>query len=320
MFIAALADRTGIPADLIRSWHDETAFLGDVKSGWTLRRPDDWDDRAAVTMAALVGAGMPIAQAVRDLAERRRTGHLLGATNRSAPMVAPVAPTGDQLAERVFAAARRQDRARVREAVELAWHTYGRGDVADVWLMPLLQQLGQLWFAAEISMDAEHLISDVVRHRLARDLAIALAGHGSAAEPLLVGVPRGVTHDLGARAFAALAAAHGRHVEIVDGSFAHPVWSEAVTRTGATDVVIAVPLRSDAPRAELLLAALREAHPTLRCFVGGGAQELVGVPARRLGHSLRSAAELIAGEPPARTRWSWARYDGSGLSAAGSCP
>ena len=72
--------------------------------------------------------------------------------------------------------------------------------VVDSWLFPTLEALGEGWVRGEIDVAGEHAASFAVHRRLSA--AFDAAGSRSRGPGVVVGLPSGSQHDLGALAFA----------------------------------------------------------------------------------------------------------------------
>ena len=113
---------------------------------------------------------------------------------------------------------------------------------------------------------------------------------------MLVGLPPGCRHELGALAFATAARRAGLSVAYVGADLPVESWLDAVAHGKPRAVVLAVPRRRDVTAATSVMTAVHGADPELRVVVGGGQQDLVPEPAERLGHRIGAAADRLARE------------------------
>lgn len=83
--------------------------------------------------------------------------------------------------------------------------------IAD-WLLPALRALGAAWERGDVSIAGEHLASHAILRRLSA--AFEAAPRSASGRRLVVGLPAGSRHELGALAFAVLAPAGRRRRSI----------------------------------------------------------------------------------------------------------
>ncbi|MBK6886765.1 MAG: MerR family transcriptional regulator [Tetrasphaera sp.] len=313
--IRQAAALTGIPAATLRAWERRYAVVAPARSDGGYRLYDEAAIRALEVMAGLVALGHSPQRAALEVAGRRGPGE---------PGVIPAATAA-------IAAVDEQDLRALSRASEVALAAGPLPEVIQRWLMPLLDHIGREWAQGRLSIAAEHAASHVLMRVLAQHLD--LASTASTGPPVLVGLPRGARHELGALAFAAVAAQHGIAVAYLGADLPADDWVRAAADTGACGAVVAVPLRSDVRAARETVTALtgtvgptREAaagtsgltgasglsgtsgrtgdsgstgvsEPTgasaLVVAVGGGAQDGIRPPAVRLGHDLAVAADRL---------------------------
>ena len=287
--IAAAADVTGVCQETIRHWEHSYGVVRPRRTTSGQRRYHDDDLRALTAMASLVDVGWRPAEAAVEARDRTRA---LGAVRRAAPPALTVAK--DDLTTTLLAAAQRLHGPTISDVLDSAWEYYGRDDVADAWLMPMLTQLGSHWQEGSVSVAGEHLASDLVRCRLMCDYEDAMRRQGPPGRPtVLVGVAHGVGHDLGARAFAALLARGEVPVTYLSG-VPDTCWQQTVRALGTRHVVLAVPRAHDAVPTARLAERIRVSSPGVVVHVGGGYQHLAPPPLRTLGHHLGTAADALA--------------------------
>jgi methylmalonyl-CoA mutase cobalamin-binding subunit len=121
---------------------------------------------------------------------------------------------------------------------------------------------------------------------------VAAGAPGDQGDVVLVGMPPGARHDLGALAFATAARRGGLSVRYLGADLPLQDWLDALVRTKARAVVIGTVIGSDVEPAERVARALRAADPgVLICFGGRGSTEVDGT---RLEPYLRLPADLSA--------------------------
>jgi methanogenic corrinoid protein MtbC1 len=191
--IAAVARKTGVPADTLRKWEQRYGVLRPGRTTGGQRRYSDEDVARVEWLRARLDEGYRIGEAAA----------LLGAI--------PLATGGSKtrLQEAISTAVRAGD---VTALVGLVEETLALNPLevalADV-LAPALAAIGDAWEAGEITVAQEHLASGVVRAHLERLLADHRgAVRGSA---VLACVP-GERHELGLLMLAVLLRADGWQV------------------------------------------------------------------------------------------------------------
>jgi methanogenic corrinoid protein MtbC1 len=144
---------------------------------------------------------------------------------------------------------------------------------------------------------AEHAASAAVMRRLSAAFdAAALAAQGPA---VVVGLPPGVRHELGALAFATALRRRGVGVVYLGPDVPIGSWVHAVQASGAAAAVIGAVMPADAAAAANVVAALRTADGSLRIAVGGTAAALVAaenvtVLPESIAESARVAERLLS--------------------------
>ncbi len=161
--------------------------------------------------------------------------------------------------------------------------------VATEIVMPSLVAIGERWAAGQLDVAAEHAAAAAVQRRLGS--AFTAAGRPAKETGLvLVGLPPGARHELGALAFATAARRSGIPVSYLGADLPVENWSEAAARTEASAAVIGVVIDGDVEAAERTAQALRTTRPDILVCFGGPAAGSVAVDDERL--TLRLPAPL----------------------------
>src|SRR4051794_3140218 len=108
----------------------------------------------------------------------------------------------------------------------------------DSWLCPALRALGEGWAGGEIDVAGEHMASHHVLRRLSA--AFEAAGSRSRGPKVVVGLPEGSRHELGALAFATSARRLGMDVLYLGADVPVESWLAAVDGHSADAAVIGV--------------------------------------------------------------------------------
>lgn len=174
---------------------------------------------------------------------------------------------------------------------------FARGSFEQVvirYLMPALHAVGDAWAEGTIDVAAEHVGSAAVLRRLA--VAYQAAARGDVDGPaVLVGLPPGARHELGALAFAVMARRSGLHVVYLGADLPVADWLRAAEQTRAAVAVIAVVAPGDNGAAADVAAGLRTAFPGLVVAFGGSAADQLPeeVPGQRLPEDLAAATSVL---------------------------
>jgi MerR family transcriptional regulator, light-induced transcriptional regulator len=135
-------------------------------------------------------------------------------------------------------------------------------------VLPALEALGDAWADGRVDVAAEHAASHAVGRRLA-GLYQAAARASVATGTVLVGLPPGARHELGALAFAVAARRAGLPVLYLGADLPIADWVATALRTKAAAAVIGAVTRSDARPSLAVARALAEAAPGIVIAFGG---------------------------------------------------
>jgi methanogenic corrinoid protein MtbC1 len=209
---------------------------------------------AGTDLAALIGRSTPADQPTSPEPERQatRSDALVGAFVGAAASL-DVA-TMDRLLDEAFAAQR--------------FEAALQGMV-----FPVLRQVGEGWSDGSIDVSMEHAVSETIRRRLARFYdTVAPAGGAE----VLVGLPPGAHHEIGALAFAIAARRAGIGTLYLGADVPVASWLVAAQTTGAPLAVLGVIDGSDVPAAAEVANALRSSPRRLAVALGGRHAHEVG--------------------------------------------
>jgi methanogenic corrinoid protein MtbC1 len=140
--------------------------------------------------------------------------------------------------------------------------------VVDDLLLPAVAALGDAWASGRLSVAGEHAASAAVTRRLA---AIYQGAGIPGRVSVVVGLPPGARHEVGALAFAAALRRRGAGVLYLGADVTVEGWIDAVSRTHARTAVIGIITADDVPAAREVISALRAQEEVPLIVVGGGA-------------------------------------------------
>lgn len=270
--IKQAAARSGVNVALLRAWERRYHVVEPTRTDAGYRLYDDDAIARLRAMRSLVEAGWSPRQAAARLeeasADELRALSTVDTTtaNRASP---------ENLVDAFVEAAAKLDAVAVERSLDemFASGTFER--VAEDHLFPALRALGNAWAAGEVDVAGEHAASAAVLRRLS--MAFEAAGTGRSDEaPVVVGLPPGARHEIGALAFATAARRAGVSVIYLGADVPVPSWVAAVSTAGARAVAFGTLLETDVPAANQVVTALRAAVPDVVVAVGGRRSAEVG--------------------------------------------
>jgi len=312
--IKQAAARAGVSVPVLRAWERRYGIVSPARTASGYRQFDDeavdriramrglitegWSPSAAA--AAILSGSIPHADAGDSgpgtppaIGDRGRAAadDALGRANAANEGAIEAA----QLADRFVDAAASLEPNRVDDVLD---DLFSRGSferIATDLLFPALERLGDAWAAGAVSVAGEHLASHAVQRRLglALDAAGRLAGRGG---DVVVGLPPGGRHELGALAFAVAARRAGLAVTYLGPDL--PVEDWLVAADGASAAVIGVVTARDRRPSLEVARRLSSAFPDLVVALGGRAApstaRVDGETALRLPERLAESVAVLA--------------------------
>jgi DNA-binding transcriptional MerR regulator/methylmalonyl-CoA mutase cobalamin-binding subunit len=261
--------RSGVGASLIRAWERRYGVVAPVRASSGYRLYDDANVDMLLAMRALVASGWTASEAARAIA----AGEVpvpRGATRDAGPL-APPAPAAaahrNETIARFVAAAGSASPAETEAALDVIFASGSFEAIVDDLLLPATAALGDAWAAGRLSVSGEHAASAAVGRRLA---AVFQAAGVPTRPSVVVGLPPGSRHDLGALAFAAAIRRRGVGVLYLGQDVTIEGWIDIFARSHARSAVIGVVTPDDQPAATAVIEALR-ARSVPIIAVGGAA-------------------------------------------------
>jgi MerR family transcriptional regulator, light-induced transcriptional regulator len=271
--IKEAATRAGLGVPLVRAWERRYGIVQPERTASGYRLYDDTAIETLREMQRLVDDGWPPSEAARAL--------LAGTAPARSSAPGPAGARGGRAAPIVdafVAAAAALDSRNVEAILD---EMLARGSfeaIIDDLLLPATAAVGDAWAAGRLDVAAEHAASAAVLRRLAGAFQAAARPPG---RPVLVGLPPGSRHELGALAFAIALRRRGIDALYLGADVPEASWVEAVATSDATMAVLAVVTRDDREPAAAVARALRAARPGLPVALGGAAAD--GVAGRQAG-------------------------------------
>ena len=270
--IKQAAARAGVSVPVLRAWERRYGIVRPIRTASNYRQFDDESIARIQTMRSLVEAGWaPSAAAAAllagDVPELPTATGPGGAASEHDADVALGDAFRDHLAEQLVRAAAELDAAALDATLDELFASGSFERVTTHLLFPALERLGNAWASGELSVAGEHLASAAVHRRLA--LALEAAGAPLPGRPIIVGLPPGGRHELGALAFAVTARRAGLPVAYLGADLPIDDWASASESAAAA--VIGVVMARDRGPARRVAARLHGGRPSLFVGVGGRA-------------------------------------------------
>lgn len=286
--IKQAAARTGLSVPTIRVWERRYGVVdpGRTPAGYRL-----YDDAAIARLQAMQRLverdGWRPSQAAERVREVGDDAGALAALGRETEAEAPPSPQGGAAGDvaggtadgvaAFYAAARQLDIDGLDQVLDDAFARQRfEGAMRDV-VFPALRAIGDGWSTGEIDVAAEHAASETVRRRLSQ--LYEAAGRGSGGPSVLVGLPPGSHHEIGAFAFAVAARRSGLGVLYLGADVPLESWLRTARETGAPLVVLGVVTATDVESATVVAEGLATLASPPRCFLGGPANGSRGLVA-----------------------------------------
>lgn len=247
--------RSGVAVSLIRAWERRYGILRPARTPSGYRLYDDDAIGRLRAVRGLIERGWSARQAAAAVLEQE-------ATPRPRAIDAP--ERGSTLID----AAARYDPAAVEGALD---DLFGRGSfeaVIDDLVLPASAMLGDAWADGQIDVAAEHLASSAILRRLSA--LFDQGGLPGIGPRVLVGLPPGSRHELGALAFAVALRRLGVDVLYLGADVPVESWVDAATASAAQAAVVGVVTTRDVSTATDVATALRTSRPDLVLAAGGG--------------------------------------------------
>jgi methanogenic corrinoid protein MtbC1 len=190
-----------------------------------------------------------------------------------------------------LASAARMDTTGIEKSLDGGFALGSFEHVADTWLLPTLEALGEGWARGEIDVSGEHAASHAVHRRLSA--AFDAAASKSRGPAVVVGLPPGSQHSLGALAFGVAIRRRGLDVLYLGSDVPVSSWGAAVRSRSTRAAVLAVPMLDDRPAARAVAERLLNLDPSPMVCAGGGAGGQLAAGVRSLASGSGAAAEQL---------------------------
>lgn len=275
--IKQAAQRSGVSVALLRAWERRYGIVEPARTPSGYRLYDDLAITRLRAMRALIEDGWAASTAAVEVlrADDEALAQLAVRVNGKAAAENPdtsasFGPAAETLTAAFVGSAAALDEPGFEAVLD---DMFARGSFEHVtteMVMPALVAIGEGWAGGSLDVAAEHAAAAAVQRRLG--LAFMAAGRPAQEIGLvLVGLPPGARHELGALAFATAARRAGVPVRYLGADLPVENWIDAAVRTQAIAAVIGVVIASDIAAAERVGQALRATRPEMLICFGGAA-------------------------------------------------
>ena len=274
--IKQAAIRTGLTIPTIRAWERRYGVIDPARTASGYRLYDDEAIERLVAMRHLVEVdGMRPSQAadqvraggaaVAGLAARARR----ALVDAGAAGLAGAAGGGSALSSIAAfrEATRRMDISAIERLLDEAFAAERFEAATSNVVYPALRAIGEDWAEGSIDVAMEHAASETIRRRLARfyDASVDL----SAPLDVIVGMPPGCQHEIGAMGFAVAARRGGLSVLYLGANVPVPSWVRTADAVGAPAAVVGAIVDRDVPAATDVATSRLASTSRPVVFVGG---------------------------------------------------
>jgi methanogenic corrinoid protein MtbC1 len=286
--IKQAARSVGVSEATLRTWERRYGVVAPERTDAGYRLYDPGAIAALTRMRRLIEAGWSASTAARSIVSGQPS-----LEPGSPPVAAAVGgPSAGAIAQaRFLRAASRVDPEGLAASLDRGLSIGSFEYAVESWLFPTLKALGQGWERGEIDIVGEHMASHLVLQRLAN--AFDAAGTQPRGPKVVVGLPRGSRHELGALAFATAARRLGHHVLYLGPDVPEASWLTAVQTHTARAAVLSVVTTADQAPARATAHTLRAHHPELILACGGSHRSPLSTQAHALPHSIAAAARAL---------------------------
>ena len=295
--IKQVAQWTGISVPVLRAWERRYGVVEPARTASGYRLYVDADVRRLSAMQRLVAEGwLPsaAATAIREASDTRLNELVASEGRRFDPTAETARGDASALVARFVEAAGAFDTQALEATLDDMFAAGSYEAVVGRELMPALRALGEAWSNGRIDVASEHLASHAMMRRLATAFDAA-SRPAPAKDAVIVGLPPGARHELGALAFAVAARRAGIPIRYVGSDVPLLDWEETVRRTVAAGVVVAIPTLADRASAEDVVARLTESSQGVVVAVGGpGAPHTMPAKVLRLPEDHVRAVDALA--------------------------
>ncbi len=281
---------TGVSETTLRAWERRYGVVAPHRNESGYRLYDEEALAAVSTMRRLVEDGWSPKEAGQAVSNGTAPTPLepVDPPKASDGEDQPGALTNTQL---FLSSAERLDPAGIEESIDAGFALGSFEHVVDSWLFPTLEALGEGWARGEIDVAGEHAASHAVHRRLSA--AFEAAASRSRGPSVVIGLPPGSQHDLGALAFATAVRRRGLDVLYLGANVPVNSWEAAVRGRTARAAALSVVTPEDRPAARAVAERLLTHDLAPMVCTGGASGANLAAGVHSLNTSICAAAREL---------------------------
>src|SRR5215212_7324837 len=254
--IKEAATRSGVSVPLLRAWERRYKIVSPTRTASGYRLYDDVALSRLRLMRGLVDDGWTPSEAASAILRGVAPAVPAASRDEAGPRFRARTSEVDEMIAAFIEAASLLDAERLERVLDAMFAAATFERVADDLLLPALARLGDAWADGRVSVAGEHGASHAALRRLAA--AYQAAGlAASATGAVVVGLPPGARHELGALAFATAARRAGLPILYLGPDLPAADWVATATRTDSPLAVVGTPTATDARAAVRVAQALQ---------------------------------------------------------------
>jgi DNA-binding transcriptional MerR regulator/methylmalonyl-CoA mutase cobalamin-binding subunit len=281
---------SGVSEASLRAWERRYGVVVPHRNESGYRLYDEEDLAAVSTMRRLVDDGWSPAEAA-DAVRRGLVPAVMDEVVAREAADGLHQPHAVTYTQQFLSSAAQMDTVGIEESLDGGFALGSFEHVVDSWLFPTLQALGEGWARGEIDVAGEHAASHAVQRRLSA--AFDAAGSRSRGPTVVVGLPSGSQHEIGALAFATAIRRRGMDVLYLGANVPLSSWEAAVRSREARAAVLSVVTPEDRPAAVAVAERLLSQAPGPVVCAGGASAANLADGVQTLASSIGAAAQEL---------------------------
>ncbi len=273
--IKQAALRSGLPITTVRAWERRYGVVAPERTAGGYRLYDDKAIERLAAMRRLVEIdGLRPSQAADQVrAGRVATPGPAGVGPGEVPDIGDGRRQGgtstERMVEELRHATRRLDVAAIERILDEAFASERFEAATANVIYPTLRAIGEDWASGAIDVAMEHAASETIRRRLARFYDAAV--DRSSSFDVIVGLPPGSRHEIGAMGFAVAARRRGLGVLYLGADVPVASWVRTADAVGPAVAIVGAAGDADVPAALDVVTALRASSSRPVVAAGGRA-------------------------------------------------
>ena len=261
--IHRVAKLTGLSKDVIRVWERRFELLKPTRGANRYRNYSDED----VALLRYLKEQLDAGGSIGELSKLGRE-ELLGRARASAPQVSFVGQTFSRLLRELLSTLDPFDRVTFEKRLNGAVAVVPFEEALHGILLPLQEQVGQLWHEGQVNVAIEHYVTKQIQQKIFSAMnQLPVAEFGA---KVVVACPPGEEHDIAALAVAYRCRVRGCRVYYLGANVPIASLTSLCGKVEPDLTIISFPLAlSEAQAAELVQALVHEVNPVSHLAVGG---------------------------------------------------